>query len=245
MIDNLGKDKHGLFYLTKSVIEDAVDNEMAIYNPDLLLTPQAIDIEHFLEFHLGVDVDYKKLSNDHSCYGAFIYNSGKLTVYDDNDSPKEILVKEKTVILDPETERIGRHFTRFTLSHEGGHCFTQFNALHKCDQSNIAYDYYSESIENDVGYRDLSYGKKRRLVTKHDWMEWQANYAGGCILMPRKAVLRLLYDTLGIKVEYDTGFADDFTAFQYLLAWSAIAQTFDVSDQAARIRLDELSSSKQ
>lgn len=59
MIKDRCKDQYGLFYLTKEDIEEAVEAELKSYNQDLLETPQKIDIEHFLEFHLDIRIEYK------------------------------------------------------------------------------------------------------------------------------------------------------------------------------------------
>ncbi|MBR2067729.1 MAG: hypothetical protein IJ875_05665, partial [Solobacterium sp.] len=191
--ENYCLDAHGLFYLSKKDIEREVEEDLKQYDSSLLIKPSKINILHYLEYHLGLDIEYKKLSSDHTCYGTFVFNKGKLTVYDEDNKPYDIIVKEKTVIIDSDIAELDDSFANFTYSHEGGHYFTQYNALNRVSEDiQLTKEYYAKNIENDFEFRDYSFGQRRNLITKQDWMEWQANYAGACILMNRSSVLILL-----------------------------------------------------
>jgi hypothetical protein len=67
-----------------------------------------------------------------------------------------------------------------------------------------------------------------------DWMEWQASYAGGALLMPLSVVLAMLRagipDWNGIeRIPADSALAQEIV--------NRIAQAFDVSPDAAQVRL--------
>ncbi len=73
-----------------------------------------------------------------------------------------------------------------------------------------------------------------------DWMEWQASYAAGAILMPETALRGLVSRRTG---ERDTSNpASSFSEDSGMVA--SIAETFDVSEDAARVRLTKLGISR-
>ena len=66
-----------------------------------------------------------------------------------------------------------------------------------------------------------------------DWMEWQAGYVGGAILMPASFVRSLVRrNTVGSSVSTDPSLISNLT--------SRIAEAFDISAEAARVRLTRL-----
>jgi hypothetical protein len=71
----------------------------------------------------------------------------------------------------------------------------------------------------------------------YDWMEWQASYIGGAILMPLSALRNEIRKGLAGRTEHkwvtgDSSLARDLS--------SVIAEKFDVSSEAARVRLTKL-----
>ncbi|MBZ5694386.1 MAG: ImmA/IrrE family metallo-endopeptidase [Acidobacteriia bacterium] len=71
-----------------------------------------------------------------------------------------------------------------------------------------------------------------------DWMEWQANYCSGALLIPQSAARRVVTDFLR---------ANDIAAAKHgpaspagLRLTSSVAKTFSVSEAAARVRLSQL-----
>lgn len=236
MIKDYCKDRYGLYWLSKFDIEEEIEAHLEKYDPDLLVTPKALDIEDFTENYLKLNLEYHKLCKDESVYGAFAFSRGSVNIYD-NDECRQIYVNEKTVIIDPMIERIGEGILRFTIGHEDGHYLLQYELKnnHPVSMEKTQSDHFAEVAHHSA------YKGRRLLTTRNDWAEWQANYASSCLLMNRKAVLKLIENTLGHPVVYKGGFLRELGPLTRILLREEISRTFNVSSTAARIRLEEIS----
>ena len=115
------------------------------------------------------------------------------------------------------------HRLRYTLAHEYGHVYWHAPAWRR------------RWIEQDEILRCLP-NRVLTLTARFDWMEWQANYAGGALLMPRtwlhNIVLRYFRGREICQVPNDSPQAHD---LQQL-----VSEVFFVSEDAARVRLAQL-----
>ena len=230
-------DKHGLYLLCRNDIEDEMMNLLEEYNPELLEIPQKLDTEDFIENFLGLNLEFHTLSKDHNIYGAFVFNDGKIKIYDDGEE-KEILVTRKTVIIDSAIEDISEKVIRFTEGHEPAHYILQYDLM-----SSSEHHIHSDKFENHgevIAYYAKSSNTRKRLVTKEDWMEWQANYGSACLLMNRSAVLVLLSNLFSIDKESLAEYCSHLSIFDYLKAKFAISRSFDVTERSAGYRLDAI-----
>lgn len=112
---------------------------------------------------------------------------------------------------------------RFTLAHEFGHIL-----LHRW-----LYDKYPP-----VGGPQLCY--RHNLLPSDlvlDWMEWQAGYAAGALLMPESFVRRAVAAFFCNRAEKPPIKKDAVTAPTLS---GRIALTFEVSEEAANVRLAKL-----
>jgi hypothetical protein len=89
-------------------------------------------------------------------------------------------------------------------------------------------------------------GLKDRIVCRQgiilglnvvDWMEWQAGYVSGAILMPVKAA-RTVVSAICMERGWHAALHVDSSAAGVLVG--AVMDTFAVSEEAARIRLEQL-----
>lgn len=120
---------------------------------------------------------------------------------------------------------------RTTLTHEYGHVrFHTF--VWELDSQNI-------DLFGDRGPREGARCNRDTMINApaRDWMEWQAGYISGALLMPIGPVNRLVADfrlergALGrLNVDSDLGLA----------IIGAVSETFAVSEDAARVRLLQL-----
>lgn len=124
--------------------------------------------------------------------------------------------------LEDERFRLRR---RMTLGHELGHVI-----LHQ------------ELYQRKVGQLELIesplvpvYCEKPHIIRGTDWCEWQASYFGGVLLMPTSAVRTQLAtdDPTLLKAVEDGTVASNKVI-------SKVAKGFDVSREAARVRLSQL-----
>lgn len=165
------------------------------------------------------DTEYLDVYADLSSYGA---NVEGLTEFKQGRKPC-VLISALLTECDNMENRL-----RTTLTHEYGHVYLH-NYLWQ--QKSLMQDLLSQDRNNDkeVCKRDSMIDAPQK-----DWMEWQAGYACGAILMPKSAVMQLVRDYVEQHGLYGALSLQSLHA-QNLI--SRITKTFQVSDDAARIRL--------
>ena len=118
---------------------------------------------------------------------------------------------------------------RSTLAHEYGHV-----------------RYHGPLWESKYASRLFDTGTAERVICKRDtilgpdgpdWMEWQAGYVSGAILMPAGAVRRLVADICGPRGWHS---AVSLTSPHAAVIITAVATAFLASEEAARVRLVKL-----
>jgi hypothetical protein len=118
---------------------------------------------------------------------------------------------------------------RTTLTHEYGHVY-----LH-------SYLFQGELLRPQarVAHRGGHVCKRERILKapRGDWLEWQAGYACGALLMPISAVLKLARECAAThQLPVAIGFVGQAKASMI----AAVRQVFQVSEDAARVRLTKL-----
>lgn len=239
MIKDLKKDKFGLYILSKDAIESEVENILKDYNDDLLIEPQAIDLDDFTENYLHLNMEYQSLSPDKRYYGLFVFTDGVINVYDENNNIKPIQVEKKTVILDSSLSLVGENTRRFSLGHEDGHYIWHYGLNNK---ENL-FEKYDKHKYAQIACRSFS-KERKELKTKEDWQEWQANYTSACLLANRTAALKIISKVAGYEVKYNSGFMNKLTGYQKLRIKHLFTETFKMSEISAFYRMKELSDSK-
>jgi Zn-dependent peptidase ImmA (M78 family) len=118
---------------------------------------------------------------------------------------------------------------RSTLAHEYGHV-----------------RYHAPLWESKFAGRLFDTGTANRIICKGntilgpddtDWMEWQAGYASGAILMPAAAIRRLVADICAPRGLHS---AVTLASPNAAMIITAVAAEFLVSEEAARVRLIKL-----
>lgn len=231
---------NGLPVLSWDEIDIIAETMLKDYNPELLSTPQPVDIELLMQDYLKLYVEYQYLSNNESILGMMVFhNMNGIVVYEpENDGIKRINAKANTVIIDNSLlEQSQRNRYRFTMAHEAGHA--TLHQLYFTRQMNdmasaARLGSYASEIRRCVKCRAVDVNVKSRLLeTDDDWMEWQANAFASAILLPKSMVFKVTEDC---KRRYPT-FCDKPASTVYE---QYIAGIFDVSREAARCRLNQL-----
>lgn len=131
--------------------------------------------------------------------------------------------------LSEQPSRLNRH--RTTLAHEYGHV-----KLHA-----YLFDLPRSPSLGLAGHRSSNaiYCKREAIVSaaKSDWMEWQAGYACGAVLMPRSHLLGVVAEyqrERGLFGPTSSSSADGQAMIE------VVCGTFQVSRDAARVRLERL-----
>lgn len=119
---------------------------------------------------------------------------------------------------------------RTTLTHEYGHVLLHGFLFAVEDDLKKLFDGAAKETRNRCHGDDIEGGSK-------DWMEWQAGFACGALLMPSTALTRVVRD---FRETTDLKYADigvDSDAGRALIA--EVMGAFQVSKDAARVRLEQ------
>lgn len=168
------------------------------------------------------DVDDLDLYADLSHYGA---NVEGVTEFRPRKRPRVLISAALT-----ENERQENRL-RTTLTHEYGH--VRFHA-YLWELEPVTADLLRQKPNSDkiICKRDSIIGAQ-----EYDWMEWQAGYICGAILMPKTAVLQVCKEYLESKKIFEAISEQTEHAGPLI---EEIVENFQVSHDAARVRLIKL-----
>lgn len=164
------------------------------------------------------DAEYLDVYADLSAYGADVEG---VTLFRQGHKPRVLICTSLT-----DSERRENRL-RTTLTHEYGHVHFH-NYLWQVDAPS---DLLRKQPNSDKGIckRDTILDAKQ-----NDWMEWQAGYACGAILMPKSAVVRLVHDYAEQNGLYGSISLQTPHARNLI---HSVETAFQVSEDAARVRL--------
>ncbi len=196
----------------------------------------------FAAYYLGKKVQFEWLTKwgsilglsvfeDHMPVPIYIPETDKLSL---QEFGKGTILLDKT-LDNPSSGSVSR--SRFTLMHECAHHILHRDYFHQLKQEGrdcgVA---YSLQKKDDIQEETI---KPQKEWTELDWLEWQANYLAGALLMPSHRVRNLLEDSVLLPEYRDSVRAkqSEDSAFKYMV-WR-LAGAFRVSPVTARIRLDQ------
>lgn len=230
----LKKRKSGLPIISHAEIDRHAERYLEDYNPSLLSEPQAVDIENFAEYYLGLNLDYVYLSHCGLILGRMIFQDKEMVpVYNPGKQRAEYLcVGRGTLLID---NTLLQDYTdyrfRSTIGHECGHW------VYHSDYCTFFDRHISQGIvqpETAIGCRQSDMDSstdgdsRKKLISDKDWMEHQANYFSAAILMPKIAIMNAALDLM--ERENVSGSALP----------NALSKIFQVSPKSAEIRLAQL-----
>ena len=219
--------------ISRDQFEYEAEKFLARYCPETLDKPIRVPIEKVAsDMKLQVIEDIP-LSDDLAYFGTVIFDNGNVL-----DKHRKITIrnaKRGTIYLDPRVsyERsVGTK--RTTLAHECFHWYRHqpYHVLMKMIGAN---DNLGMAIQCQIAANNTDSDKWKAV----DWMEWQAKGVAPRILMPEKTT-RMKVDEL--LSEY--GGSEKASIIDYENVIDELAELFDVSRQAAKVRLIELGYSK-
>ena len=224
---------NGVPILSKQEIDGIGEQYVKAFCPEVLSHPAPVDIESFVENYLGITPDYQYLSNNGIYLGMTVFNDTNVVpIFDPGTGRAEyISAKARTIIIDNRLlEENRQHRYRFTLGHEAGHDIFHSGFFGYNPDQLPLFDMGTAPMiqcRTDCGN---SSKKMPKFWDDHDWMEWHANRLSSAVLMPRLAVERLVE---GVRSERRDSIRRASMVF-------AVAETFDVSFEAAMYRLKDL-----
>lgn len=226
------QDSMGIPLLSKRQLEIYGESVLRDFSPDVLQTPQPTDIDRFITDYMGFNFEYQYLSNNSVYLGVTVFDdTDTLPIYNPELNRAEFLsVKKNTIIIEgtlAENPALERR-ERFTEGHEASHGLVHPEYYHRKAQYagfSCTGNIYSKPCFPDLSGLDNN-GKR---LQGEAWLEWQANYLASVLLMPKSTVKRLksLIESKGKRL-------------WHLDLISTMVEVFNVSEEAARVRLDSL-----
>lgn len=223
----------GVPILSTDELEDIGEALVQDFCPEIFSSPQPVDIEAFAEIYAGLNLEYQYLSNCRVYLGMTVFHeTNKLPIYNPDTNLAEYLhVPANTVLIEQSLldDEQQHHRYRFTMAHEAaGHAMLHkgyFNRKYNPDQLSL----FPTKEKLWVQCRkDFPQYRHNELRKDTDWLEWQANTLGAAVLMPKKSVQTLLENKPCSWLLGKNGMI------------KKVAEKFDVSPAAARIRLESL-----
>lgn len=216
--------------LSKNQLDDIGEGLVADFCPQALESPMEIDVDRFITRYLGLEQDFQYLSHCGLYLGMTVFNdTNRVRIFNPQLNRAEYLsVRAGTVIIDNSLLNDNQeHRYRFTAGHEAAHGILHPGYFaYNPDQLSMFGDDYVPMVQCRV---DFTKGVKKPVTrwTDKDWMEWQANRLASAILMPKSMVLRVAHEAEDRRSSANAGL-------------EAVVATFNVSNEAAAIRLKEL-----
>lgn len=239
---NVGK--HGLFILKSEDIENEVENILNQYCSTCLEEPKEIDVEKLIE-DMGLNLYYANMSKNSEVLGAFVFNKGVIPTYID-DVLECKKYDEKTIIIDSKIAEEEDPRLKFTYGHELGHYVTQYDLFHVNNNQLSLFDIVEEKQTAVICKREKvnpenTLNKRKKLETKEDWQEWQANYFSSALLIPKYTLRIALKDYLdNYDVMDQTPLLNKLEEDKLKSLINDLSETYNVSFQMMKNRLKTL-----
>lgn len=210
------------------------------FDVDLLTRPCPVDMERMLECYMQANLEIRSITPDQSILGVTMFNGGEVPIYcGDKGEYRALRMPPRTVLIDRQlAEGISPGRFRFTMAHEAAHlaCHAQvrLSSGGLCRESNGGAMFMCRT--SDIAKSE----EGRKEKTPEQWLEWQADYLAGAILMPA----RTIYSAVDIYLQ-QLGMDLNAASWKEMLsrrepkAWITryISYVFKVSIQAASVRL--------
>lgn len=235
--------KTGVPILRNADIDADAELFLRDYNPELLKTPQPLDVEDFAENYLGLKIHYENLSHNGFIWGRMVFNNRRIPVYVPELGRADYCpVDAGTIVIDNSLiDGPLEYAFRSTMMHECGHD-VYHPQIYREDDNQLCFFTTGPPEERIAATlcrsRDIEGGggnKQRSLESDRDWIEHHAKYFSAAMLMP-KSMVKLICSEAGLRkrlIDECCGFEEEFLA-QHL------SEVFNVSPASAKIRIKQL-----
>lgn len=165
-------------YLSKNKLEMKAETLLAEYHDGAYLREaMPLDIEHFAEFQINANIDYQELTFDGRILGMSVFQTLTKSIVHKEGAKVDIIFPAQTIVIDHKAlEDSPESRTRFTIAHECAHLI-----LHQ----NIYYRDPLMKCSSHSSYRPFTATSENVRTDTVDRAEFQANYLGAALLMPR------------------------------------------------------------
>ena len=230
-------------HITYDAMESYAEDVIRDAKPEALVSPRPIDSAWFLEFYLGMEIVYKRLSYNRQILGMTAFNAGYVQIHNDiTGEPDALYVNAGTVIVEPTlTQKRNAPRLKFSLMHEGVHWMIHKRAFSADNPCGSVGKFENQYLAAKEGRIDYSRNQSER--TDIERIERQADFLASAILMP-KTTLRMAYrDFFSYYSEKPRKIVRGQNSFDdslSVLLPEYIADIYGVSKRAALIRLEKL-----
>ena len=226
----------GLPILSNREIDRIAEHVLADYDPDLLTNPQPIPIDLIMESYFGLVFDYLYLSHAGHILGVTVFKDGTVSLIFDPErqQAEEHWARRGDILIDSrllESSNIRRK--RATMAHECGHWLFHQEYYRRSEGDAIAASMVVDK-KSDIEDRNGNY-----LVEDRDWLEHQANYFSGAILMP-ESMFRKAASSPEVQRMVWLQHARSCVEDRDETAARCLANIFCVSFEASRLRMQQL-----
>lgn len=217
---HISMDERGVYRVSYAQIENAVENYLRECHPEILLYPQCVPIEEWIESNeFGFKLEMRDIAYPQA---KGITAFSKMVIWSIDSETKKlqpIPIENSTIVVDESRPPVE---IRFTAAHEVIHI-----KMHP---------YYFMHHSNAIAASSNIVSISSYLHKPIWWLERQANYGAGALLMPR-ITLFLLFKTFFHTTNVFKLSKNDKTSFDFI---NTICEIYEVSVSAARIRLVQL-----
>ena len=230
-------------YITYDALDEYATHIVNDFALERLTYPGALDVDSFLEFYLGLTVDFRRICYNKQVLGMTAFDDGKVEVMDEETGQVvDLPVTTGTVIIDSSlNSKRNEARRRFTMVHEGGHWLLHRKAFAEDNPFGPAGVYENQYLAAKEGRVDYSRSQKERNDTER--MERQADFIASAILMPRPALRQAFKDFFKFYGERPRRLVRGINPLDDCYAKQLpeyVAGVFNVSNRAALIRLEKL-----
>lgn len=216
---NCVKDSRGVYCASYPLIEEAVGKYLQKFHPEVLIEPTPIPIEEWIESgEYGFSLEYRDISFP-SAKGISAFSNMAIWSRDsETNELTAIPIDQNTILID---EALTEPELRFTCCHEVIHT--------------KAHGYYFLNHANAIAANSTIYYSTHTNRPIY-WLERQADYGAGALLIPKRTVEILFRQITGKNYTYKVYKSKP--VHEELI--TSVQQIYNTSRTAAKIRLQQL-----
>ncbi len=231
---------NNMYILSRDEIEEIATKKLKEFSPLNLESPMPLRTTDFLENYLGLVVKHKYICDFQSGILALTVmgNEALIPSYDEAFQPIVLEETFGTVLITPQLSgRDNLPRKRYTEMHEAAHFILHQPYFSQCEKNAAASrDKYLQPF---IACRKVELQHNEVLNTDFDWLEYQADALAAAMLMPKNVFISYTRSTLrknGVRRNYLCADTRESHAIVHRIIYD-IANTFNVSYQAAKIRM--------
>lgn len=226
---------NGMYVLRNEDMDEIARAVFQTYAPHVLRYPCPVDIVDLAENAFNLTIESRNLSLNNEILGLTAFNDIEYPCYNQDLIPEVVALPYGTVVINKGLILYNQKARkRFTLAHENSHWI-----LHRSYHSPTNQQFQlRKQMPGYIACRSSQVESNHHMLrSDKDWEEWQADSLAAALLMPKEVFIEAARDELGLGLNCYRGQTN---SFQYYESIARLASRFQVSKNAACIRLKQL-----